>query len=1009
MWRIERILLTSVLTLAASCGSSDEGDPDSRQEAPAPGHSFRGRLRQMPAWADDLRRRRDPVVDGWPTEAWATWIEKNLPDRVGRALAGDRGGLESLLADTFAGAGELCPAALRVVFDDGNTSVRRAGEIDRAIHPRAHLETLVAAWRATLAGTAPLRVDVDVDGLTSLGEDRFETAIRLRVSGRSGGGSVQQNARWRAEWIGGTGEPRLQRLEVLRYEEVRTRVRPFAELTRALLAPVAASREELLRGSDDYHLRQDRLSGQPYLGMHGLAFGDVDGDGLEDIYMPQPGGQPNRLLLHQPDGTLRDGTLAAGLEILDNCGPALLLDLDDDGDQDVAVASGSSILIGWNDGEGRFPEHTVLEGPDAPEVTSMSAADPDQDGDLDLYACRYARGGVGNGAPAPYWNAQNGERNLYWRNEGGRRFIEAAREVGLDVHATRFSLALLFEDLDDDGDVDLYVVNDFGKNAYYSNSGGKFTEVGEERGAAVPAAGMGVSAADVDRDGNLDLFLTNMDSPAGSRIASSPRFLPEQPDVAAAYQGHARGSTLLLGDGKGGFRDVTGDAGVGPSGWAWGGTFFDLQNDGWDDLYVPNGFATNRDADDLRSFFWRCVVGRTPREPPAPQPYVDAWDAIMHFSLFEGCSWNGRERNFAYLNLGGLRFAEAAAALEADFQDDGRLVAPTDWDDDGRVDLWLRNRTGPRLRFLRNVEPDPGHWIALDLRGSKKNLDAIGARAVVEAGGVESSRTVYAAQGFMAAPSRRLHFGLGALAKPVRIEVRWPDGTIETFADLAVDARYRIVQGEKTVQRVEPRRHPALEGLAHDPVRVPPTEVQRIVLYERLPAGPLVLPGIDGSKRGVETYRGQPLLVFLGMPGDAASEHLLQALESREAAFVALGTARVSVKDADQRFHRALEVFLVEILGPFDRVPYPLTMLFDSAGQLTAVYAGPAPVERILADVTLARDLDPATRSTELLLGGRWARPGARNLQVVGQVFDLLGDAEMARYYRGLAELQAGK
>jgi hypothetical protein len=1026
-----RALQAALLALAA-CGRSEDPEPASPAPAPAPVQWFRGRLRQLPAWGDDLRKRRDPLADGWPTEACAEWIEKELPGRIQRALAGDEAALTDLLAEDFAGSTELRPGELADVFDDGNLSVRRAQTIPGELHARAELERLLAAWRATLPDSAHVRVDVDVDGLTELGQTR----IRLRVSGPAGPGSIQQNLRWNSEWEYGRTEPRLHRLAVQRFEEVRVRTRPFAELTGKLLAPVEAFEQQILRGNGDYHLHQDRLSGQTYLGMHGIAVGDVDGDGLEDLYLPQPGGQPNRLLLHQPDGTLRDGTRAAGLDLLDNCGPALILDLDDDGDEDVAVAAGSNLLIGWNDGKGRFPDHTVLPGPDPPEVLSLTAADPDGDGDLDLYACRYAKGGVSNGAPTPYWNAENGERNLYWRNEGGRRFVEAAKEVGLDVHSTRFSLAQLFEDLDEDGDVDLYVVNDFGKNSYYRNEGGKFTEVAEAMGADDPAAGMGISAADVDRDGDLDLYLTNMDSPAGTRIASSPKFLPDQPDLRPAYLHHARGSTLLLGDGKGGFRDATDEAGVAACGWAWGGTFFDLQNDGWPDLYVPNGFGTNRSEDDLRGFFWRCVIARTPRDASAPQDYLDAWDAIRHFSLFEGASWNGRERNFAYVNLGGLRFAEASAALGVDFLDDGRAVAPMDWDDDGRVDLWLRNRTGPRLRFLRNVDPDPGHWLALELRGAAKNRDAIGARAVVEAGGARIPQTVYAAQGYLSAPSRRLHFGLGPATKVDRLDVRWPDGTKESFTDVAVDARYRIVQGEGRIGRVEPRRHPALAASAGEAVRAPASEVSRIVLYERLPAAPAALPAFDGARRKLADFKGQPLLVFVGMPGDPASEHQLRALAARKTAIEALGARLLAFPEnpggdpatdaaarklleeiglweaagpADRRFHQMIEVFLVEVLGPFDRVAYPLVLLFDRAGQLTVVYTGTEDVETILRDVALARDLDPSGGSTEPLLGGRWALPGRRNLEGVAQIFDLLGDAEMGRYYRGLARARAGK
>ncbi len=1041
--------LGAAVVLPLACSRTGGEVPPPTGAAPAPAQWVHGRLRQLPPWGDDYRRWRDPIAGGWTSEAWARRIEKDLPGRISAALAADGHGLEEILSEDFAGATALWPASLETVFDDGDLSVRRGRALDPGLHPRAELADLVRAWKASLREVTDLRVDVAIDGLDLHGGDRFETRIRLRVSGAAGPGSLQQNLRWKAEWAapakteppgsGARSAPRLVRQALESCEEVRARVRPFAELTRAVLSPCEGFDEEILRGSEDYHLHQDRLSGQPFLGMHGLAVGDVDGDGLEDLYLPQPGGQPNRLLLHQPDGTLRDAARAAGLDILDNCGPALILDLDNDGDEDVAVAAGPHILIGWNDGKGHFTEHTVLEGPDLPEITSLSAADPDGDGDLDLYACRYVQGGIAHGVPTPYWNADNGARNLYWRNEGGHRFVEAAKEVGLDVHANRFSLALIWEDFDEDGDVDLYVVNDFGKNCLYRNDGGKFTDVAEPNGVDDPAAGMGATCADVDRDGHVDLFVTNMDSPAGSRIAAQPQFMREHSEDRPHYVRHARGNTLLLNDGHGTFRDATEEAGVAPGGWAWGGMFFDLQNDGWPDLYVPNGFETNRDEDDLCGFFWRCVIARSPAAPPAPQDYVDAWDAIQHLTLFEGCSWNGRERNYAYLNLGGARFAEVSSALGVDFIDDARLVAPMDWDDDGRVDLWIRNRTGPRLRFLRNVDPSAGHWIALDLVGTTCNRDAIGARAVVEAGGTRLSQTVYAAQGFMCAPSRRLHFGLSQARKAERIEVHWPGGATETFADVPADARYRIVQGKASIERVSPRTHPALASRASEPVHVEPRDVTRIVLYERLPAGALELPAFAKLAENAETERrvadlqGRPFLVWVGLASDAASRYTLQALASQKKALDAIGAPLIALEAgdpageaearelfeklgvgvlagrADKRFLRALEVYLVEILGPFERLADPVTLLFDRVGQLTVVYSGVPRVEEVLADVAAARDLDPATRTTEPLLHGRWAQPLSRNLEGVAQIFDVLGDAEIARYYHGLARARSGR
>ena len=647
------------------------------------------------------------------------------------------------------------------MFDDGNTAVLRPAELERAARPRAELAADAEAWKAAFSADPAPALYLHVSALREAGEGRTETVVDLRVSGSDGGaGKVQHNVRWNAAWTRAqeSGEPRLESLELAGFEEVRVRRAPFADVTGAVFGANACWKEEFLRGANEYHLRQDRLSAQPFLGMHGIAVGDVDADGREDVYVCQPGGQPNRLFVHREDGTAVDVAPEAGVAYLDNSGPALLCDLDGDGDQDLAVAARENVLVSWNDGKGRFSDGIVLLGGDEPEITGLSAADPDLDGDLDLFAVRYVKGGVMGGAPSPYHAAENGARDLYWRNEGGRRFQSAAAEVGLDERADRFGLALVWEDYDEDGDDDLYVVNDFGRNTLLHNERGRFHDVAENAGVVDQAAGMGVTCADVDLDGDIDLFDTNMHTPAGSRVATQPQFAPKPRE---AYVYHARGNTLLLSRGDGTYEDATEAAGVAHGGWGWGGMFYDQNDDGYPDLHVPNGFASNRSEHDLASFFWRTFVHQTPEAPPPPDRYLDAGDAIRHFNMFEGFSWNGWEREYHYLNLGGARFADVSAAFGVDFLDDGRAVAPLDWDDDGRVDLLLRNRTAPRLRLLRNVAGSANGWLALDLAGTRSNRDAIGARVTVEAGGRRLRQGVYAAQGFLCGTSRRLHFGLG--------------------------------------------------------------------------------------------------------------------------------------------------------------------------------------------------------------------------------------------------------
>ncbi len=1039
-----RVAAALAALVLLACGRNDRPKEAaaSTAAAPAPARWFQGRTRQLPPWADDLRRRVDPAADGWPTEVLGMRLDKELPGRITDALTGKPDALRGLLAKDASGSTPLWPDALDPAFDDGDLTVRRARSLAPDLRPATEFGALLDAWKKSFGDATSLRADVWVDGLTVLADGRMDTHVCVRVSGIAGAGSVQQNVVWRMRWRAPTADPKwtpeLCELALLSAEEVRAKVRPFAELTRPVLEASGAYAEEILRGAEDYHLHQDRLSGQPFLGMHGLAVGDIDGDGLEDFYLPQPGGQPNELLIHQPDGTLKDVARQAGLEILDNCGSALIVDLDNDGDEDLVVSAGERLLIGWNDGHGLFTESTVLavDGPGSPEITSLSAADADGDGLLDLYACRYAAGGVSNGGPTPYWNAQNGAPDIYWHNEGKHQFVDRTKEAGLDVHTTRFGLGVTWEDLDDDGQIDLYVVNDFGKNCFYKNDHGHFTEVAEQAGACVPAAGMGVSVADVDHDGNLDLFLTNMDSAPGARIATQPKFMPEAPDLREHYVRHARGNTLLLGDGHGHFHDVAEEAGVLRGGWGWGGMFFDLQNDGWPDLYVPDGFATNRGETDLSSFFWRCVVDRSPRDMPAdgipPEDYLNAWDALRNFSLFEGQTWNGRERNYAYLNLGGAKFAECSSALGVDFLDDARVVAPVDWDDDGRVDLWIRNRSGPRLRFLRNVDPSTGHWLALELAGTTCNRDAIGAKVFVESGGVRYRQTVRAAEGYMCGGSRRLHFGLGKAERAETVRVVWPGGDEQVFRDVAADARYRAVQGKADLERRTQKPTPALAAMKDEPVRTTPRDESRIVLFERLPARELPLPSFQ-SPRTAAAFHDRPFLVWVGYTDDPASRSSLEGLAARKKDLDALGVPLLALEAgeadreadarklfasagvdalagrADKRFLQALQVLLVEVLGPFDRIAYPLVLLFDKGGQLTVVYTGTPGVAAVLADASTARSLDPAGGSTEPLLRGRWARTYPRNLEGLGQIFDLLGDPDLGRFYHAAHRARGGK
>jgi hypothetical protein len=240
--------------------------------------------------------------------------------------------------------------------------------------------------------------------------------------------------------------------------------------------------------------------------------------------------------------------------------------------------------------------------PDCRNAFSLTAADYNQDGRLDLYVGRYWPDESVRGAiplPVPYYDATNGGSNLLLRNDGDWSFSDVTQEVGLDHDNTRYTMAAAWEDFDNDGDQDLYVANDFGRNCLYRNDRGRFVNVAAELGVEDTAAGMSVSWADIDHDGRQDLYVGNMFSSAGGRITYQSQYADRFDAVAQQkLQRLARGNSLFRNDGKQ-FTDISDNAKATMGRWAWGSMFVDLNNDSWDDIVVANGHVTTEDTGDL--------------------------------------------------------------------------------------------------------------------------------------------------------------------------------------------------------------------------------------------------------------------------------------------------------------------------------------------------------------------------------------------------------------------------
>lgn len=443
-------------------------------------------------------------------------------------------------------------------------------------------------------------------------DDGITTRQYFALLGKTSTGIIEHNATWDIQWLKSDNQqPKINTIKLIDFEEIVVKDQKeklFVDVTGSVLEKNQSYHEQLLHGYPDFLASIENLFEFNFIGTPGIATGDINGDGLDDIYVCQEQGIPNLLYIQEKDGSLRDISAQAGVNWLENSRSALLLDFDNDGDQDLAVTIPGAIILTENDGSGKFKKVASLEIANDP--MSMASADYDMDGDLDIYVTLYnpnrviEKKGDSNSTARNenfiYHDANNGPPNNLFRNDivgNNWQFTDVTDEVGLNVNNSRFSFSAAWEDYDNDGDQDLYVANDYGRDNLYRNElipHGKasFSDVSDAASIENSAGSMGITWADYNKDGYMDAFINAMWSSAGNRVTFQDQFTTQSKEVKRRVQRFAHGNTMMKNNGDGTFSDASEETGTEMGRWAWNSNFVDLNNDSWEDLVVSNGYLT---------------------------------------------------------------------------------------------------------------------------------------------------------------------------------------------------------------------------------------------------------------------------------------------------------------------------------------------------------------------------------------------------------------------------------
>ena len=566
------------------------------------------------------------------------------------------------------------------------------------------------------------------------------------------------------------------------------------------------------------------LQNRHYVNGSGVALGDVDGDGLTDIYIARLEG-PNALFRNRGGWRFEEIGESAGVTAPDRFSTgAVFADVDGDADLDLLLTSmGAGNALFVNDGSGRFSERSIGVDGVAGEYgsTTLALADVDDDADLDLYIGNYKKRSIKDIVPPPVRafeatvTAEQGEYqiqpdfekhyrltiegnrlvryeyaepDLFYLNDGEGGFLRKPFTDGLFLDPAgraltqpldEWALVARFQDVNGDGAPDLYLCNDFeSPDRFWINRGdGTFQEAPAMALRKTSGSSMSVAFSDIDRDADVDFFVADMLYPDYSARQVQVGMQAPTPEAIGEIENRPQHmqNMLMLNRGDGTFADIARLSGVEASGWTWSSTFLDVDLDGFEDLLLTTGHHYNAMDADVQMQVQRVPVSRAWREmllmfPPLKQP------------------------NVAFRNVDGLTFHPVDEGWGFGFESDvSHGMAFGDLDNDGDLDIVV-NRLNELAGVYRNTGAAPR--IAVRLRGLKPNTQGIGAKIRLLGGPVPvQEKEVISGGEYLSGSDPVYSFAAGDAQEGLAIEVAWRSGRVSRIDGVRANRVYEVFEG----------------------------------------------------------------------------------------------------------------------------------------------------------------------------------------------------------------------